>query len=144
MNKTLKVYFSRLLKNLIPDLNKYLDMVDQVTTLFLDPNTQTEVLTFNEVKKIMCKFFDTFIIDADRLVKLSDDKILRKKCLKLKEFMDKKNIKKTIKIIDDLMKDLDKYVSKYGKSKVELMQKTDDENELESESEPEIESDSDY
>lgn len=144
MNKTLKVYFNRLLKNLIPDLNKYLDMVDQVTTLFLDPNTQTEVSTFNEVKKIMCKFFDTFIIDADRLVKLSDDKILRKKCLKLKEFMDKKNIKKTIKIIDDLMKDLDKYVSKYGKSKAGLLQKTDDENELESESEPEIESDSDY
>ena len=131
-NKTIKVYLNRLLKMLTPDLNKYLDMIDQITTLFLDPNTQTELTTFNEVKEIMIKFFDTFIIDADRLVKLSGDKILRKKCLKLKEFMEKKNIKKLIKIVDDLMKDLNKYVAKYGRSKAELLQKTDDESESES------------
>ena len=58
--------------------------------------------------------------------------------------MDKKNIKKTIKIIDNLMKESDKYIAKYGSLKTELLQKTDDENEPESESEPEIESDSDY
>lgn len=137
-NKIIKVYLNKLLKMLVPDINKYLDMVDEITTLFLDPETQTELSTFNEIKEIMIKFFDTFIIDADRLVELSGDKILRKKCLKLKEFMDKKNIKKAVKIVDNLMKDLNKYVAKYGRSNAEFLQKIDDEYESESGS------DSDY
>ena len=137
-DKIIKVYLNRLLKMLVPDINKYLDMVDEITSLFLDSETQTELTTFNEIKEIMIKFFDTFIIDVDRMIELSDNKILRNKCLKLKKFMEKKNIKKVIKIIDDLMKDLDKYVVKYGKSNAELLEKTDDESESESES------DSDY
>lgn len=139
-NKIIKMYLNRLLKMLVPDINKYLDMVDEITSLFLNPETQTELTTFNEIKEIMIKFFDSFIIDADRLVELSDDKILRNKCLKLKKFMEKKNIKKLIKIVDDLMKDLNKYVIKYGRSNAELLQKTDNE----SESSNESDSDSDY
>lgn len=133
-NKIIKVYLNRLLKMLVPDINKYLDMVDEITSLFLDPEIQTELSTFNEIKEIMIKFFDTFIIDVDRMIELSDNKILLNKCKKLKKFMIKKNIKKLIKIIDDLMKDLNKYVIKYGKSNAELLEKTDDENESESES----------
>lgn len=134
-NKIIKVYLNRLLKMIVPDINKYLDMVDEITSLFLDPETQTELSTFNEIKEIMIKFFDTFIIDVDRMIELSDNKILLNKCKKLKKFMDKKNIKKLIKIIDDLMKDLNKYVIKYGKSNAELLEKTDDESESESDSE---------
>ena len=134
-NKIIKVYLNRLLKMLVPDINKYLDMVDEITSLFLDPEIQTELKTFNEVKEIMIKFFDSFIIDANRMIEISDNKILRNKCLKLKKFMEKKNIKKLIKIVDNLMKDLNKYVIKYGKSNAELLEKTDDENESESESE---------
>lgn len=133
-NKIIKVYLNRLLKMLVPDINKYLDMVDEITSLFLDPEIQTELSTFNEIKEIMIKFFDTFIIDVDRMIELSDNKILLNKCKKLKKFMINKNIKKLIKIIDDLMKDLNKYVIKYGKSNAELLEKTDDENESESES----------
>lgn len=133
-NKIIKVYLNRLLKMLVPDINKYLDMVDEITSLFLDPEIQTELSKFNEIKEIMIKFFDTFIIDVDRMIELSDNKILLNKCKKLKKFMIKKNIKKLIKIIDDLMKDLNKYVIKYGKSNTELLEKTDDENESESES----------
>ena len=137
-NKIIKVYLNRLLKMLVPDINKYLDMVDEITSLFLDPEIQTELSTFNEIKEIMIKFFDTFIIDVDRMIELSDNKILLNKCKKLKKFMIKKNIKKLIKIIDDLMKDLNKYVIKYGKSNAELLEKTDED------SESENESDSDY
>lgn len=137
-DKIIKVYLNRLLKMLVPDINKYLDMVDEITSLFLDPETQTELTTFNEIKEIMIKFFDTFIIDVDRMIELSDNKILLNKCLKLKKFMEKKNIKKVIKIIDDLMKDLNKYVVKYGRSNTELLEKTDNESESSSES------DSDY
>ena len=137
-NKIIKVYLNRLLKMLVPDINKYLDMVDEITSLFLDPEIQTELSTFNEIKEIMIKFFDTFIIDVDRMIELSDNKILLNKCKKLKKFMIKKNIKKLIKIIDDLMKDLNKYVIKYGKSNAELLEKTDEDSESESES------DSDY
>ena len=137
-NKIIKVYLNRLLKMLVPDINKYLDMVDEITSLFLDPEIQTELSTFNEIKEIMIKFFDTFIIDVDRMIELSDNKILLNKCKKLKKFMIKKNIKKLIKIIDDLMKDLNKYVIKYGKSNAELLEKTDEDIESESES------DSDY
>ena len=137
-NKIIKVYLNRLLKMLVPDINKYLDMVDEITSLFLDPEIQTELSTFNEIKEIMIKFFDTFIIDVDRMIELSDNKILLNKCKKLKKFMIKKNIKKLIKIIDDLMKDLNKYVIKYGKSNAELLEKTDEDSELESGS------DSDY
>ena len=86
----------------------------------------------------MIKFFDTFIIDVDRMIELSDNKILLNKCKKLKKFMIKKNIKKLIKIIDDLMKDLNKYAIKYGKSNAELLEKTDEDSESESDS------DSDY
>ena len=134
-NKIIKVYLNRLLKMLVPDINKYLDMVDEITSLFLDPEIQTELSTFNEIKEIMIKFFDTFIIDVDRMIELSDNKILLNKCKKLKKFMIKKNIKKLIKIIDDLMKDLNKYVIKYGKSNAELLEKTDDESESENKSE---------
>ena len=137
-NKIIKVYLNRLLKMLVPDINKYLDMVDEITSLFLDPEIQTELSTFNEIKEIMIKFFDTFIIDVDRMIELSDNKILLNKCKKLKKFMIKKNIKKLIKIIDDLMKDLNKYVIKYGKSNAELLEKTDED------SESENDSDSDY
>ena len=137
-NKIIKVYLNRLLKMLVPDINKYLDMVDEITSLFLDPEIQTELSTFNEIKEIMIKFFDTFIIDVDRMIELSDNKILLNKCKKLKKFMIKKNIKKLIKIIDDLMKDLNKYAIKYGKSNAELLEKTDEDSESESDS------DSDY
>ena len=133
-NKIIKVYLNRLLKMLVPDINKYLDMVDEITSLFLDPEIQTELSTFNEIKEIMIKFFDTFIIDVDRMIELSDNKILLNKCKKLKKFMIKKNIKKLIKIIDDLMKDLNKYVIKYGKSNAELLEKTDEDSESENES----------
>ena len=133
-NKIIKVYLNRLLKMLVPDINKYLDMVDEITSLFLDPEIQTELSTFNEIKEIMIKFFDTFIIDVDRMIELSDNKILLNKCKKLKKFMIKKNIKKLIKIIDDLMKDLNKYVIKYGKSNAELLEKTDEDSESENDS----------
>ena len=137
-NKIIKVYLNRLLKMLVPDINKYLDMVDEITSLFLGPEIQNELSTFNEIKEIMIKFFDTFIIDVDRMIELSDNKILLNKCKKLKKFMIKKNIKKLIKIIDDLMKDLNKYAIKYGKSNAELLEKTDEDSESESDS------DSDY